>query len=158
MEPRTASPQRRLQTITTLAAAGIPVRAMIAPVIPVLTEPELERLLVAARDAGAAHAGYVWLRLPLEVSPLFKDWLANHHPDAASRILRHIRDSRGGHDNDTHFGRRLRGTGPYADLLAQRFALASRRLGFAPSPALRCDLFRPPAPPGQLDLFSDACP
>jgi DNA repair photolyase len=158
MEPRAASPRRRLQTIAALADAGIPVRAMIAPVVPVLTEPEIEQLLTAARDAGARHAGYVLLRLPLEVSPLFRDWLADHYPDAASRILKHVRDCRGGRDNDSRFGRRLRGTGPYADLIAQRFELASRRLGFTPAPSLRRDLFSAPRTPGQLDLFFDADP
>ena len=153
MEPRAASPERRLETIARLAAAGIPVRAMLAPVVPLLTEAEIERLLAAARGAGAIHAGYVLLRLPLEVSALFRDWLDTHYPDAASRVLNHVRDSRNGRDNDTRFGRRMVGDGAYASLIAQRFALAKKRLGFVADRQLRCDLFRPPRRGGQLELF-----
>jgi DNA repair photolyase len=155
LEPRAASPYRRLRLIESLSAAGIPVRAMLAPVIPVLNEPEIERLLQAAHAAGARSADYVLLRLPHEVAPLFRDWLAHHRPDAAQRVMNHIRDMRGGRDNDGRFGHRLRGQGPYADLIRQRFSLAGRRLGFNRSAEpLRCDLFRPPAlRHGQLPLF-----
>ena len=155
LEPRAAAPQRRLQVVERLSAAGVPVRAMLAPVIPVLTEPEIESLLAAARDAGARAAGYALLRLPLEVSPLFRDWLERHHRDAARRVMAHIQDTRGGRDNDSRFGRRLRGQGAYADLIAQRFALATRRLGLeTEAPALDCGHFRPPAADsGQLALF-----
>lgn len=153
LEPRAAAPQRRLQLIERLSAAGIPVRAMLAPIIPVLTEPEIESLLAATRRAGAKSASYVLLRLPLEVAPLFRDWLAEHHPDAADRVMGHVRETRGGRDNDSRFGRRLRGTGAYADLVGQRFRLATRKLGFGPGANLRRDLFRPPATPGQLRLF-----
>jgi len=146
LEPRAAAPQRRLQVIETLSAAGIPVRAMLAPVIPVLNEPEIEVLLQAAQAAGARSADYVLLRLPLEVAPLFRGWLEHHHPDAAGRVMNHVQDTRGGRDNDSRFGRRLRGSGAYAELIRRRFVLAARRLGFAPTPPLRCDLFRPPAP------------
>ena len=153
MEPRAASPQRRLQTIRTLSEAGIPVRVMLAPVVPVLTEAEIEHLLDAGRSAGARHAGYVLLRLPHEVAGLFREWLDEHFPDSAARVMSHVRDTRGGRDNDARFGRRLRGTGPYASLIEQRFAVASRRLGFTPGPVLRRDLFRPPTRSGQLPLF-----
>ena len=154
LEPRAAAPRRRLQVIETLSAAGIPVRAMLAPVIPVLNEPEIELLLQAAHSAGARSADYVLLRLPLEVAPLFREWLEHYHPDAAGRVMNHVRDTRGGHDNDSRFGRRLRGSGAYAELIRQRFVLAARRLGFASGPPLRCDLFRPPVPDTmQLPLF-----
>lgn len=151
LEPRAAAPQRRLQVIGRLSAAGIPVRAMIAPVIPVLNEPEIEDLLAAARGAGATSADYVLLRLPLEVAPLFRDWLDRYHPDAGRRVMSHVRDMRGGRDNDSRFGHRLSGSGAYADLIRQRFALAARRLGFGDGPTLRCDLFRAPNP--TLSLF-----
>ena len=153
MEPRAASPQRRLQTIHTLSTAGIPVRVMLAPIVPVLTEPEIERLLAAARDAGARHAAYVLLRLPHEVAGLFRQWLDRHFPEAAARVMSHVRDTRDGRDNDERFGHRLRGTGAYASLIEQRFAVTSRRLGFTPETTPRSDLFRPPAHPGQLPLF-----
>jgi len=153
LEPRAAAPQRRLQVIERLSAAGIPVRALIAPVIPVLNEPEIEDLLKAARAAGAQSADYVLLRLPLEVSALFRDWLVRHHPDAARRVMQHIQDSRGGRDNDSRFGHRMCGSGAYADLIRQRFSLAARRLGLGAGPQLRCDLFRRPAPGGQLSLL-----
>jgi len=153
LEPRAASPQRRLQTIRALSEAGIPVRAMMAPLIPVLTEAEIETLLEAAREAGARHAGYVLLRLPREVSPLFRHWLSQHYPDTAGHVLAHIRECRGGHDNDSRFGHRLRGQGVYADIIAQRFALASRRGGFERTPSLRCDRFVAPSADGQLTLF-----
>jgi len=154
LEPRAAAPRRRLQVIETLSAAGIPVRAMLAPVIPVLNEPEIEALLQAAQAAGARSADYVLLRLPLEVAPLFRGWLEHHHPDAAGRVMNHVQDTRGGRDNDSRFGRRLRGSGAYAELIRQRFVLAARRLGLAPTPPLRCDLFRPPGPDtAQLPLL-----
>lgn len=153
MEPRAAAPQRRLLTIERLASAGIPVQAMLAPVIPVLTEAEIERLLGAAHDAGASSANYVLLRLPLEVSGLFRDWLDRHHPAAARRILQHVSDLRDGRDNDSRFGTRMRGQGPYAELIAQRFRLAVRRLGLERECTLRSDLFAAPSRHGQLDLF-----
>jgi len=153
LEPRAAAPQRRLQTIERLSAAGIPVRVLVAPVIPVLNEPEIETLLASARTAGARAADYVLLRLPHEVAGLFRDWLERHHPDAARRVMHHIQDSRGGRDNDSAFGRRMCGTGAYADLIRQRFALAARRLGFDDGPALRSDLFIPPHGAGQLPLL-----
>ncbi len=153
LEPRAAAPQRRLRLIERLSAAGVPVRAMIAPLIPVLTEPEIESLLGAARDAGARSADYVLLRLPLEVAPLFRDWLDRHCPDAAARVMSHVQGTREGRDNDARFGRRMRGTGPYADLIRQRFDLTRRRLGLTADATLRCDRFRPPGRGGQLPLF-----
>jgi len=156
MEPRAAAPERRLSTISRLQQAGIPVGLMLAPVIPVLTDSELEEILQQAREAGAGWAGYVLLRLPLEVAPLFRDWLQRHYPDMAAHVMARVRDCRGGQDNESAFGRRMRGQGPFADLIAQRFHIACRRLGFGEEPSLRTDLFRPPAARdvvGQLPLF-----
>jgi len=154
LEPRAAAPQRRLRVIETLSQAGIPVHVLLAPLIPVLNEPEIEDLLGAARTAGARSAAYVLLRLPLEVAPLFRDWLARHRPDAADRVMNHVRASRGGRDNDSRFGHRHSGQGPYAELIRQRFELAWRKLGFSQPVALRCDLFRPPPhDEQQLTLF-----
>ena len=154
LEPRAASPGRRLQTLSSLAEAGIPVGAMIAPVIPGLTDTEVEKLLRLARDAGAAFADYTLLRLPLEVAPLFQEWLRIHRPERAARVMSAVRDTRGGTDNDARFEVRMKGEGPIARIIAQRFALAHRRLGFTEPPGLRSDLFRPPSPhPDQLDLF-----
>ena len=152
LEPRAAAPQRRLQTIERLSAAGIPVRVMLAPVIPVLNEAEIEDLLQAAYDVGARSASYALLRLPLEVAPLFRDWLQRHHPDAASRVMAHLQDTRNGRDNDSRFGHRFSGNGHYADLIAQRFSLKTRRLGLTRQTRLRSDLFRPPGG-HQLSLF-----
>ena len=153
LEPRAAAPHRRLETISNLNAAGIPVRVMVAPVIPVLTEPEIESLLEAAHAAGARSATYTLLRLPLEVAPLFREWLDRNQPGAARRIMNHVRDIRGGRDNDSRFGTRLTGSGSYADLIRQRFELAARRLNLKGEPALRHDLFRAPVQSGQLTLF-----
>ncbi|MCB1789569.1 MAG: PA0069 family radical SAM protein [Gammaproteobacteria bacterium] len=153
LEPRAAAPQRRLQVIESLATAGIPVKVMLAPLIPVLNETEIESLLESARDAGAGSAGYILLRLPLEVAPLFRDWLQNHVPGQASRVMSHVSDTRGGKDNESRFGLRQRGRGHYADLIEQRFRLASRRLGLDGKVTLRCDLFQAPAASGQLRLF-----
>lgn len=153
LEPRAAAPHRRLETIGNLSAAGVPVRVMIAPIIPVLTEAEIESLLQAARSAGAYSATYTLLRLPQEVAPLFRDWLEHHHPEAASRIMNHVRDTRGGRENDSQFGRRMTGSGNYAELIHQRFALARRRLDLIGDRELACDRFRRPLPSGQLTLF-----
>ncbi|NEY91367.1 PA0069 family radical SAM protein [Tabrizicola oligotrophica] len=155
MEPRCPAPARRLATIRRLGEAGIAVRAMVAPVVPGLTDHELEPILEAARDAGAVAASYIALRLPREVSGLFQDWLAAHCPDRAAKVMGRVREMHGGQDYDPAFGRRMTGEGIWADLLKQRFAKAVARLGLATRmPALRCDLFCPPARTGdQLSLF-----
>ncbi|WP_439550892.1 PA0069 family radical SAM protein [Falsiroseomonas sp.] len=129
MEPRAASPLKRLGAITELAKAGIPVGVLAAPMIPGLNDAELERILEASARAGATRAGYVLLRLPLEIKAMFEAWLAEHHPERAARVLALVRETRGGQLYDSRFGARQTGTGPYADLLAQRFKLALRRFG-----------------------------
>ena len=155
MEPRAAAPKRRLQVIERLTRAGIPVRVMVAPVVPGLTDHELEPILQAARDAGAVAATYIALRLPREVSGLFQDWLAAHVPDRAAKVMGRVRELHGGQDYDPAFGKRMRGEGLWADLMARRFAVAVDRLGLAVKlPPLRCDLFARPGRAGdQLSLF-----
>jgi DNA repair photolyase len=155
MEPQTASPQARLRTLATLNAAGIPTSVMAAPIIPALNDHELEAILEAAAGVGARWAGYVLLRLPYEVKDLFREWLAQHYPDRAAHVMSLIRDIRGGRDYDSNFGTRMRGTGPYAQLLGNRFRLACRRLKLnsGPRKPLNTALFRPPGPGGaQLHL------
>ena len=133
----------------------MPVGVMIAPVIPVLTDPELETILKRSRDAGAESAGYVMLRLPHEVKDLFREWLHHHAPLKADHVISVIRNLRSGKDYDSAFGTRMRGTGPFADLIARRFALACKRLGFdRDRRSLDTTLFKVPARGGdQLDLF-----
>jgi DNA repair photolyase len=130
LEPRAATPSRRLRTIRTLSEAGIPVGVSIAPVIPFITEPDLERVLEAAREAGAVYANYIVLRLPWEVRPLFEEWLQAHFPDRAERVMNRVRDMREGKAYDASFATRMRGTGVWADLMRQRFYKAADRLGF----------------------------
>ncbi|RMD46364.1 MAG: radical SAM protein, partial [Alphaproteobacteria bacterium] len=155
MEPRAPAPARRLAMIGRLAAAGVPVRVMLAPVIPALTDHEAEAILAAAAEAGARAAAWLLLRLPHEVAPLFLDWLARNRPERAARVERRIREMRGGALSDARWGRRMRGEGVHARLLARRMELAMRRLGLdRPLPPLRCDRFRPPAAdPRQGSLF-----
>ncbi|ADC71572.1 Radical SAM domain protein [Thioalkalivibrio sp. K90mix] len=159
LEPRAAAPQRRLETMRRLSEAGVSVAVLVAPLIPVLTDGELESLLDAAREAGATSAGYVLLRLPREVAPLFEDWLRTHHPLKADHVLQRLREAHGGRLYDSTFGHRMVGTGPYAALLRQRFRLARRRAGLAGRLAeLDTTRFHPPAAPKaerdpQLDLF-----
>jgi DNA repair photolyase len=155
LEPRAPAPLRRLETMRRLTDAGIPVRAMLAPVIPGLTDHELEPLLAACHAAGAQAASWIALRLPLEVSPLFQDWLARHVPDRAAKVMARVREMHGGKDYDADWGRRMRGEGVWAGLIAQRFDKAVARLGLVKQmPPLRCDLFRPPPRAGdQLALF-----
>ncbi|MEM5419460.1 MULTISPECIES: PA0069 family radical SAM protein [Paraburkholderia] len=129
LEPRAATPARRLRTIRTLAEAGVPVGVSIAPVIPFVTEPDMERVLEACAEAGATSASYIVLRLPWEVAPLFQDWLAAHFPQRAERVMSRVRDMRGGKDYESAFSQRMKGTGLWADLLKQRFHHAVRRLG-----------------------------
>ena len=146
LEPRAAAPQRRLATIRALAQAGVPVGVMVAPIIPQLNDRDLEAILEAAAAAGARHAGWVLLRLPREVAPLFREWLDAHHPLRAGHVMSLVRQLRGGRDNDPRFGARMRGNGPYADLIEQRFAIACRRFGLArDGAALDRTQFRPPA-------------
>jgi len=153
MEPRAASPQRRLRVIERLAAEGIPVGVLVAPVIPFLNDSELETLLDAAHTAGAREADYILLRLPHEVGPLFDEWLAVHYPERRERVQGRIRDSRGGRLYDSRFGQRMTGEGPFAELIAARFRKHHRGLGFSGLPPLHCDRFRAPSPSGQLGLF-----
>jgi DNA repair photolyase len=155
MEPRVATPARRLATIRRLTDAGVPVRVMVAPVVPGLTDHEVEPILQAAKDAGAVAASFIMLRLPREVSALFQDWLAQHYPDRAAKVMGRVRELHGGRDYDPQFGHRMRGEGVWADLIAQRFVVAAKRLGLdAPQPKLRSDLFARPAKAGdQLALF-----
>jgi DNA repair photolyase len=147
LEPRAASPQARLRVIQELSAAGVPVGVLLAPVIPAITDHEMEAVLEAAKAAGASSAGYVLLRLPHEVKILFREWLAEHYPDRAKHVMSLINQSRGGKDYDAEFGQRMRGTGPYAELLRTRFALAKRKLGFDSAEdrhELNTSSFRPP--------------
>lgn len=154
MEPRAAAPERRLRVIGALAAAGVPVRVMVAPVIPGLTEHELEAILAAAREAGARAAAYVALRLPMEVAGLFAEWLERSQPGRAAKVMAAVREMHGGRDYDPAWGRRMTGEGVRADLLRSRFRLARSRLGLdRPLPALRRDLFRVPGKAEQLSLF-----
>jgi len=154
MEPRAASPQQRLRAIATLAKAGCPVGTLVAPIVPALTDHEIERLLEAAAGAGASSAGYVMLRLPLEVRDLFEEWLREHVPDRAERVLGRVRELRGGKLNDPRFGSRMSGQGVWADLVRRRFKTAAKRLDLSETRGeLRCDLFRPPPRTGdQLSL------
>jgi DNA repair photolyase len=153
LEPRAASPARRLRTIATLAGAGVPVCVNVAPVIPFLTEPDMERIMQASADAGASAAFYTVLRLPWEVNPLFQDWLARHYPDRARRVMNRVRDMRGGKDYDAAFRTRMKGDGIWSDLIRQRFSKACARLGLQFRRFdLRKDLFAPPATP-QMRLF-----
>ena len=155
MEPRVPAPVRRLQVIERLAGAGIPVRLMASPIIPGLTDHEIERLVDAGASAGAAAASMITLRLPLEVAPLFRDWLQTHMPDRAARVMARVREMQGGKEYASGFGTRMTGTGIYADMLQQRFARALRAAGLSRDlPPLRCDLFAvPPRPGDQLSLF-----
>lgn len=157
MEPRVPAPARRLETIRRLAEAGIPVRVMVSPMIPALTDHELEAIMEAGRKAGATSASMITLRLPYEVAGLFQAWVREHFPDRAERIIGRVREIHGGKDYDAQWGKRMRGQGPWAELMAARFRVAHARLGFSDDRApLRTDLFRvPPRPGDQLSLFGD---
>jgi DNA repair photolyase len=169
LEPRAAAPARRLRAIRTLAEAGIPVSVSVAPIIPFVTEPEIEKILEAARDAGAVGAHYVVLRLPWEVNPLFHEWLEAHFPERAQRVMNRVREMRGGKDYDSDFSKRMHGEGVWADLIRQRFTKTVERLGMGglrgrferlDVAQFRRPLIVPPAAgkqcgnaTGQLDLF-----
>ncbi|WP_404992759.1 PA0069 family radical SAM protein [Cupriavidus pauculus] len=162
LEPRAATPARRLRTIRELTDAGVPVGVSVAPLIPFITEPDLERILEAAREAGAVYANYIVLRLPWEVRPLFQEWLQAHFPDRAERVMNRVREMRGGKDYHADFASRMRGTGIWADLIRQRFYKTADRLGFRYNRfELDTSKFRPPPRPtrsrapdvGQGSLF-----
>ena len=157
LEPRTASPRGRLKTLEALAKAGVPVGVMTAPIIPMINDAEMERILELAAEAGACSAGYVLLRLPYELKDLFKEWLTAHYPLKAEHVMSIIRQSRDGQEYQSGFGTRMRGTGKYADLIAQRFALATKRLklGFGRRMGVDTTRFRVPAADGQLSLWGE---
>ena len=155
MEPRAATPPRRLETLRQLVKAGVPATVMVAPVIPALNDDEIERILEAVAAAGVRNAGYVLLRLPLEVRDLFREWLMTNFPDRYRHVFKLIRDMRGGKDYDSTFGQRQTGTGPIAWMIGRRFEVACEKLGFnATKHKITTEHFRPPRPGAkQLDLF-----
>ena len=155
MEPRAPTPKRRLDAVRQLAEAGIPTTVMVAPIIPGLTDAEIERILDAAKEAGARSAGYVMLRLPLEISVLFREWLESAFPGHAARVMHLVQSMHGGRDYTSEFGLRQRGAGPYAEQIGVRFRLAVKRLGLNQDRAsLRTDLFQRPVLAGQqMALF-----
>jgi DNA repair photolyase len=155
MEPRASSPERRLDTIRRLAEANVPTAVMVAPIIPAINDAEIEAILARAQSMGARDAGYVLLRLPLEVRELFAEWLRAHYPGKLKHVLSLLRSARDGKLYDPRFGARMTGSGPYAWMIGRRFEAAAARLGLGRSRVpLRCDLFRPPARPGaQLRLL-----
>lgn len=155
MEPRAPLPARRLAAVRRLTEAGVPVRVMASPLVPGLTDHELEALLAAGAEAGADAASWIMLRLPREVSELWQEWLAEHEPGRAAKVMARLREMHGGRDYDPRWGHRMRGEGRYAEMIAQRFKAACKRLGLIErSKALRTDLFaRPPQPGDQLSLF-----
>ena len=150
MEPRASTPEKRLAALEELTAAGIPTAVMVAPIIPALNDPEIEKILTRAKAAGASEAGYVVLRLPLEISDLFQEWLVENAPNRAQRVMSLMRSMRGGKDYDSRWKKRMSGQGPYAWQIGRRFELATKRLGLnARKYNLRTDLFDPPALVGQ---------
>jgi len=158
MEPRAPTPERRLEAIRQLAEAGVPVGVMTAPIVPAVNDDEIERILTRAYAAGAREAGYVILRLPLELRDLFREWLAVNFPDKLKHTLSLVQSMHGGKDYESQWGRRMAGSGPYAWMIGRRFEIAARKLGFHEKAyGLRSDLFKPPAARaesvGQLSLF-----
>lgn len=155
LEPRASAPHRRLMTIEKLSAAGVPVGALLAPMIPFINDAEMESILEAVAKAGATTAGYTLVRLAYELKELFRDWLAEHEPLKAERVMAVINDARGGRDNDPRFGSRMKGEGNFAELLRQRFAIGSRKHGLnrPGRQTLRRDLFKAPPRDGQFTLF-----
>ena len=155
MEPRAATPSKRLETIERLSAAGIPVTVLVAPIIPAINEAEIETILERTHAAGAREAGYVLLRLPLEIKDIVSDWLITNHPGKARHVLSLIRSTRNGKDYDARWGDRMVGSGPYAWMIGRRFEMAAAKIGFNKQRRkLRTDLFTPPKPATeQLSLF-----
>jgi DNA repair photolyase len=156
LEPRAPAPLARLGAVRKLNDAGIPVGVFVAPIIPAVNDHEIEAILEACAQAGARTAGYVMLRLPYEVKDLFREWLANHLPERADHVMSLIRAMRDGKDNDPRFGSRMKGQGAYAELIGQRFAVCSRRLGLDRGRALQlstCHFRSRAAAGGQLDLI-----
>jgi DNA repair photolyase len=155
MEPRASTPQRRLDALRQLVKAGIPTSTLVAPVIPAINDAEIERILDAVAATGVRHAGYVLLRLPLEVRDLFREWLMANFPDRYRHVFKLIRDMRGGKDYDSTFGTRMTGTGPIAWMIGRRFEVAAEKLGFNTTTVkTTTEHFRPPLPAAeQLDLF-----
>lgn len=157
LEPRAAAPHTRLKTVQALHEAGVPVGTMVAPVIPMITDVEIERILEAAYEHGARAAGYVLLRLPHELKEVWREWLALHYPERAAHVMSLVRQMRGGKDYDSAYGTRMRGEGPFADLIAMRFAKAYRRIGLGRLPALDVSKFQPPRPVSpQGELFGNS--
>ena len=157
LEPRASAPHRRIEALRALNAAGVPCGVLVAPIIPMLTDRWIEQILEGASTAGARMAGYTVLRLPYELKDLVREWLELHFPERAEHVLSLVRQMRGGRDNDPRFGKRMRGEGEFAELIRQRFTLATRRLGLARNrdPSLDCSLFRAPrAASPQAELFS----
>lgn len=153
MEPRASAPHAKLRAMRALSEAGVPVGVMVAPVVPMITDMELEHILEAAHEHGARAAGFVLLRLPHELKQVWREWLELHYPDRAAHVMSLVRQMRDGKDYDSAFGKRMRGEGPFAQLLAQRFAKAHARLGYGRLPALDTSGFvapRPPSPQGEL--------
>jgi DNA repair photolyase len=153
MEPRASAPHTRLKAVRALKEAGVPVGVLVAPLIPMINDRELERILEAAYEAGARSASYVLLRLPHELKQVWREWLQLHYPERAEHVMSLIRQMRGGKDYDSAYGKRMRGEGPFAALIAQRFAKAHRRLGYGRLPSLDRTRFVPPrrpSPQGQL--------
>ena len=158
MEPRASTPAKRLEALRQLSQAGIPSAVMVAPIIPALTDHEIEEILKTAKNHGVSEAGYILLRLPLEIKDLFRNWLHENAPDRASRVINVLRTMHGGTDYNSDFGHRQRGAGPYADQIANRFRLALRKFELnEPQPSLRTDIFIRPSkeagPGDQLALF-----
>ncbi len=153
MEPRASQPKLRLRAVETFAKAGIPVGIMIGPVVPGLTDHEVPSILEAAANAGARSAGYTMMRLPYGVKDLFQSWLEENFPDRKDKVLSRVRDVRGGHLNDSNFGSRMRGTGEYADHIAQMFRLYKKRYGLDRRTGLSTAAFRRPSADGQLSFF-----
>jgi DNA repair photolyase len=156
MEPRAATPMRRLEALRRLSQAGVPTTVMVAPIIPAINDMDIERILEAAKTAGVKEAGYVLLRLPLEVRDLFQEWVRANYPDRADKVIKIIRETQGGKDYDSKWFTRQRGTGPYAWLIGRRFQAACERLGFNERRlSLDTSRFTPPKPgQDQLQLFA----